>query len=220
MKVSRLFGVILALCLAFSSMEVIAGMQDDVDRAASIIQRFQAIPENAIPDAVMSDARGLAIITMMKVGFIFSGRGGSGIVIARTGRNTWSGPCAIGTGGAGFGFQIGGQVSELVFVLNTEEAVKAFSRGGNVTLGTDLSVAAGPVGRNAGVAIGPMAAVYTYSRSQGLFAGISLEGTVIATRDEANAEYYGNRYSADDILAGRVNPPSAAQALRDALAKR
>ncbi|MGV8074093.1 MAG: lipid-binding SYLF domain-containing protein [Syntrophobacteraceae bacterium] len=219
MKASRLFGVILALCLAFNSIEASAGMQDDVDRAASIIQRFQSIPENAIPDAVMSDAKGLAIITMMKVGFILSGRGGSGVVIARTGR-TWSGPCAIGTGGAGFGFQIGGQVSELVFVLNTEEAIKAFSRGGNLTLGADLSVAAGPVGRNAGVAIGPMAAVYTYSRSQGLFAGISLEGTVIVTRDEANAEYYGNRYLAADILAGRVNPPPGAQILIDALAKR
>ena len=77
-----------------------------------------------------------------------SGRGGTGIVVARTEKG-WSGPSAIGTGGIGFGFQAGVQVSELVIVLNTPEAVNAFSKGGNVTLGGALSVAAGPVGRDA-----------------------------------------------------------------------
>jgi len=72
-------------------------------------------------------------------------------------------------------------------VLNTDAAVKAFSRDANVTLGGDVSVAAGPIGRHAKAAITPVAAVYTYSRSQGLFAGISLEGTVIGTRNDANA---------------------------------
>ena len=82
----------------------------------------------------MRDAKGLAILTVTKGGFIFSGRGGTGIVVARTEKG-WSGPSAIGTGGIGFGFQAGVQVSELVIVLNTPEAVNAFSKGGNVTLG-------------------------------------------------------------------------------------
>ena len=162
----------------------------DVDQAATIIERFQAVPEKAIPQAVLKDARGLAIMTVIKAGFGFSGRGGTGVVVART-RNGWSGPSAIGTGGAGFGLQIGAQVTEFVMILNTDAAVQAFSRDVNVTLGGDISVAAGPIGRTAEAAITPVAAIYTYSRSQGLFAGVSLEGTVIGTRNDANAEYYG-----------------------------
>src|SRR5438093_13777938 len=95
---------------------VYASMQGDVDQAATIIERFQAVPEKAIPQAVLRDARGLAIMTVIKGAFGFSGQGGSGVVVART-RNGWSGPSAIGTGGAGFGFQIGGEVTEFVMVL-------------------------------------------------------------------------------------------------------
>ena len=125
-----------------------AALQDDVDQAVVIIERFQEIPETAIPTAVMREAKGLAILTITKAGFIISGRGGTGIVVARIEKG-WSGPSAIGTGGIGFGFQVGAQVSELVIVLNTPEAVNAFSKGGNVTLGGSLSVAAGPIGRDA-----------------------------------------------------------------------
>jgi lipid-binding SYLF domain-containing protein len=91
---------------------------------------FQKISEQAIPTAVLRDARGLAILTVTKAGFIVSGRGGKGIVIART-ANGWSDPSAIGTGGVGFGFQAGAQVSEVVIVLNTPAAVEVFSQGGN-----------------------------------------------------------------------------------------
>jgi SH3 domain-containing YSC84-like protein 1 len=145
---------------------VYADMQDDVDQAATIIERFQAVPEKAIPQAMLKEARGLAIMTVIKAGFGISGRGGSGVVVARI-RNGWSGPSAIGTGGAGFGFQIGAEVTEFVMVLNTDAAVKAFSGDANVTLGGDISVAAGPIGRHAEAAVTPVAAVYAYSRSQG-----------------------------------------------------
>src|SRR5207237_3701672 len=142
-----------------------ASMQDDVDQAVTIIQRFQEIPERAIPDTVLRNAKGLAILTVTKAGFIGSARGGSGIVVARTPRG-WSGPSAIGTGGIGVGFQAGVEVTEFVIVLNTQEAVNAFSKAGNVTLGGDLSVAAGPVGRSAEASVALQAATYTYSRSQ------------------------------------------------------
>jgi SH3 domain-containing YSC84-like protein 1 len=205
------FGVIL-----LSASPVYADLQDDVDQAATIIERFQAVPEKAIPQA--KDAKGLAIMTVIKAGFGFSGRGGKGVVVART-RNGWSGPSAIGTGGAGFGLQIGAEVTECVMVLNTDEAVKAFSRDVNVTLGGDLSVAAGPIGRHAEAAITPVAAIYTYSRSQGLFAGVSLEGTVISTRNDANAEYYGRRVTPEEILSGKVPPPPGAARLVQVLAR-
>jgi lipid-binding SYLF domain-containing protein len=190
----------------------VPSMQGDVDQAATIIERFQAVPEKGIPQAVLRDARGLGIMTVIKGAFGFSGQAGKGVVVART-RNGWSGPSAIGTGGAGFGLQIGGEVTEFVMVLNTDAAVQAFSRDVNVTLGGDISVAAGPIGRTAEAAITPIAAIYTYSRSQGLFAGISLQGAIIGARDDANAEYYGRRVTPADILSGRVPPPPGATRL-------
>ena len=215
-SILSIFAILFTACVAPASVH--ASMQDDVDQAVTIIERFQQIPEKAIPTAVLREAKGLAILTVTKAGFIVSGRGGTGVVVARTEKG-WSGPSAVGTGGVGFGFQAGAQVSELVIILNTPEAVNAFSKGGNVTLGGSLSVAAGPIGRDAEASLTLGAAVYTYSRSQGLFAGVSLEGTVIATRDEANAEYYGKPVEAKDILSGKVEPPAGAQKLREVLSK-
>ena len=122
------FGVVL-----LGTAPVYASMQGDVDQAATIIERFQAVPEKAIPQAVLKDARGLAVMTVIKAGFGIGGRGGTGVVVART-RNGWSGPSAIGIGGAGFGLQIGAEVTEFVMILNTDAAVQAFSRDVNVTL--------------------------------------------------------------------------------------
>lgn len=195
-----------------------AGLQDEVDQATSIIERFREIPEKSIPDAVLRDAKGLAILTVLKAGFIFSGQGGWGVVVAKT-PHGWSAPSAIGTGGAGFGFQVGAEVTEFVLVLNTPEAVDAFARGGNVSFGGALSAAAGPVGRTAGASVMPVAAVYTYSRSQGIFAGASIEGTVIAARDDANREYYGRAVTPREVLAGRVKAPKGAAKLQRALGK-
>jgi SH3 domain-containing YSC84-like protein 1 len=210
--------IIAILLTAYLAVPADAAMQEDVDQAVTIIERFQQIPEQAIPAAVMKNAKGLAIMTVTKGGFIFSGRGGTGIVVARTDKG-WSGPSAIGTGGIGFGFQAGVQISELVILLNTPEAVNAFSKGGNVTLGGALSVAAGPVGRDAEGSLTLGAAMYTYSRSQGLFAGVSLEGTVIGTRSETNAAYYGKPVEASEILAGKVPPPAGAKKLLEVLSK-
>ena len=219
MRVTRLMAFALALLLSMSATSVCtAGMQGDVDQAVAILQRFQEIPEQSIPPAVLKGAKGLAILTITKAGFIVSARGGTGVVVARVGKG-WSGPSAIGTGGAGFGFQIGAQVSEFVIILNTPEAVKAFSQGGNVSLGADLSVAAGPIGRDVAADVLPTAAVYTYSRSQGLFAGVSLEGTVLMSRDDTNKEYYGRKVTPAEILAGKVKVPKGAQGLVKALSR-
>jgi lipid-binding SYLF domain-containing protein len=206
-----------ALLVAISVSAVHAkGMQDTVDQAAAVIEKFREMPEQGIPNAVLRDAKGLAILTVLKAGFIFSGQGGWGVVVARTGKG-WSAPSAIGTGGAGFGFQVGAQVTEFVIVLNTPEAVAAFSRGGNVGIGVEVSAAAGPVGRALGADVMPVAALYTYSRSQGLFAGVSLEGTIIAARDDANEEYYGRSVTPKEILSGKVKPPPGAARLTQAL---
>src|SRR5207253_6707173 len=132
-----------------------------VDHCAVIIRDFRQMPEKGIPRDVLRHSKGLAIMTVVKAGFIFSGKGGQGVVVARTGHG-WSGPSFIATGGAGWGAQIGAEVTDFVFVLNNNAAVRAFSRGGNVTLGVDASVAAGPVGRAAEAGVAPTAAIYTY----------------------------------------------------------
>ena len=210
---------VLACSMALVASPVSAeGLQDEVDQAATIIERFQAVPEKALPAAVLKDAKGLAIMTVIKAGFVLSGRGGKGVVVART-KNGWSGPSAIGTGGAGFGFQIGAEVTEFVIILNTDAAVQAFSQDANVALGGSLSVAAGPIGRSVEAGVMPVAAVYTYSQSQGLFAGIALEGTVIGVRNDANAAYYGRAVTPEDILSGKIRPPAGADRLRKVLAK-
>ena len=211
----KLFSILTIVPLALVSARA-ATEQEIVDHSASIIREFRALPEHQIPRSVLRHARGLAVMSVVKAGFIFSGKGGHGVVVARTGHG-WSGPSFVGTGGAGWGLQIGAEMTDFVIVLNNWDAVRAFSHGGNVTIGADVSAAAGPVGRAAEADVTPTAAIYTYSRSKGLFAGISLEGAVIGTRKEANARYYGRVVSASDILHGRVAPPPGAGGLRSAL---
>jgi lipid-binding SYLF domain-containing protein len=209
---------LLAICLLPVAGATAATEQEVVNQSASILRQFKRMPERGIPASVLRNARGLAILTVVKVGFGISGKGGQGVVVARTGHG-WSGPSFVGTGGAGWGPQIGAQVTEFVFILNTNRAVRAFSRDGNLTLGADASAAAGPVGRDAQAAITPTAAIYTYSRSKGLFAGASLEGAVIATQKTGNARYYGRPVSAAAILSGSVSPPPGANILRSALGR-
>ena len=206
----------LALVASATTSASAKGLQDQVNQATTIIERFKDMPEDGIPEKVLRDAKGLAILTVLKAGFMFSGQGGWGVVVARTGKS-WSGPSAVATGGAGFGFQVGAEVTEFVLVLNTPEAVEAFAHGGNVSIGGTLSAAAGPVGRTAAANVMPVAAVYTYSRSQGLFAGVAVEGMALVTRDETNHEYYGRKVTPKQILSAQVKPPKGALKLIRAL---
>jgi SH3 domain-containing YSC84-like protein 1 len=212
----KLFSILTILSLSFAAAN--ATEQDVVDRSATIVSEFRHMPEKGIPSRILRHARGLAIISVVKAGFIFSGKAGDGVVVARTAHG-WSGPSFIGTGGAGWGLQIGAEVTDFVIVLNNDAAVRAFSKGGNVTLGADASVAAGPVGRAAEADVTPKAAVYTYSKSKGLFAGVSLEGAVLGTRKGANDRYYGRPVTAYDILHARVAAPAGSARLHNALGR-
>jgi lipid-binding SYLF domain-containing protein len=212
----KLFSILTILSLSFAAAN--AAEQDVVDRSATIVSEFRHMPEKGIPSRILRHARGLAIISVVKAGFIFSGKAGDGVVVARMAHG-WSGPSFIGTGGAGWGLQIGAEVTDFVIVLNNDAAVRAFSKGGNVTLGADASVAAGPVGRAAEADVTPKAAVYTYSKSKGLFAGVSLEGAVLGTRKGANDRYYGRPVTAYDILHARVAAPAGSARLRNALGR-
>ena len=161
---------------------------------------------------------------MLKAGFLGSGRFGSGIVIARLSDGSWSAPSAIMTGGAGFGGQIGFELTDFIFILNDAAAVRTFSQKGSLTLGGNVSIAAGPVGRNAEAAgaasLKGVAGVFSYSKTKGLFAGVSLEGSVLIERTDANAKLYNSRVTARQLLEGGVRPPPAAEPLMRVLNSR
>jgi lipid-binding SYLF domain-containing protein len=192
---------------------------------ASFVKPNQiAGPDDIIPPHVLKNAKGLAIITVLKAGFLFSGRAGSGVIVARLPDGSWSAPSAIVTAGAGVGGQIGAELTDFVFILNSKAAVDSFAQMGSVTLGTNISVAAGPLGRNAEAAgtasLKSASAVFAYSKTKGLFAGVSLEGSAIVERREANRKFYGNNCKAAQILAGRVEVPPACDSLMRVLESR
>lgn len=168
--------------------------------------------------------QGLAILTVIKAGFLGSARFGSGLVVARLPDGSWSAPSAIATGGAGFGGQIGFELTDFVFILNDASAVKTFSQAGSLTLGGNVSIAAGPVGRNAEAAgaasLRSVAGIFSYSKTKGLFAGVSLEGSVIVERKDANTKLYGRPISAKALLAGSEPAPSQAYPLMSILNSR
>ncbi|WVO14327.1 hypothetical protein L204_101959 [Cryptococcus depauperatus] len=192
-------------------------------KAAKILRSFLADPFhpatalNSIPKAVLQRAKGLAIFTVLNAGFVFSGKAGSGLVIARLPDGSWSAPSCIATAGVGWGLQIGADLTEIVIVLNSDEAVKAFARGGNVTIGGGISAAAGPIGTGGQVAasLANTSPMFSYSRSKGLFAGLTLDGTILMERKDANKNFYGSSISATDILAGRVPAPEIASQMYD-----
>jgi len=200
-------------------------LEKECQKSATILQSFLADPHhpqsalNAIPREVLRRAKGLAIFTVVKAGFVWSVKGGSGIIIARLPDNSWSAPSCLGTGGLGVGLQIGADVSEFVIVLNTDDAVRAFSKGGNVTIGGNLQASAGPIGTGGSinVALQNPAPMFSYSKSRGLFAGVSLEGTGLFERVETNTAFYGTKIPAADLLAGKVPPPEVASQLYDVI---
>ncbi|KAK0326616.1 hypothetical protein LTR82_002458 [Friedmanniomyces endolithicus] len=185
---------------------------------ASFIDPSQAFgPDKIIPPSILANAKGLAILTVFKVGFLGSGRFGSGVVVARLSDGTWSAPSAIGTVGGGFGGQIGFEITDFIFILNDAMAVKTFAQVGSLTLGGNVSIAAGPIGRNAEAAgaasLKSVSGIFAYSKTKGLFAGVSLEGSVLIERRDANEKMYNQKLTARQLLGGEVPVPPAAEPL-------
>ncbi|CAE6413970.1 unnamed protein product [Rhizoctonia solani] len=202
--------------------------------------------DGLIPRQILEQAHGFAIFTVVKAGFLFSARAGSGIVISRLHDGSelrltshpqaytpnsnplpppstaWSAPSAIGTAGMGVGGQAGAEMTDFLIVLNTRAAVKSFMSAGSLTLGGNMSLAVGPIGRNGGADValntkGKVAAMYSYSRTKGLFGGISVEGSIIVERQDANAIAYDADVTSKQLLSGVVPTPPWAQTLVRAL---
>ncbi|KAG6837887.1 hypothetical protein H0H93_013040 [Arthromyces matolae] len=172
--------------------------------------------DGVIPRSVLENAKGFAIFTIFKAGFLFSARAGSGIVIARLDDGNWSAPSAIGTAGVGVGGQAGAEMTDFLVVLNTR--ARSFMAAGSLTLGGNMSIALGPLGRNGEASgalnsSGKVAAMYSYSKTRGLFGGISVEGSVIVERQDANHQAYNSPVTARMLLGGIVEAPEWASPL-------
>lgn len=188
----------------------------ECEKAAKIFKSFVDSGNNGldgvIPRHILENAKGFAIFTIFKAGFLFSARAGSGIVIAKLDDGTWSAPSAIGTAGVGVGGQAGAEVTDFLVVLNSRSAIASFMAAGSLTLGGNMSIALGPLGRNGEASgslntKGKVAAMYSYSKTRGLFGGVSVEGSVIVERQDANAQAYGSSVTAKQLLSGSVDPP-------------
>ena len=185
--------------------------------AAAVLDEVMGTREAGIPEYLLRDARCVAVIPrVVKVGFIFGGRHGRGLLSCRV-ENGWSRPSYISITGGSFGLQIGAQATDFVLVFSNERAAKALTSR-KITLGGDASISAGPVGRTAEAATDATfrTEIYSYSRSKGLFAGLSLEGSSLNVDQEANDAVYESRVDADELLfdAGGTVPNQAAPFLR------
>jgi lipid-binding SYLF domain-containing protein len=179
------------------------------------------IPEQGIPDELMQRAQGVAVIPhMVKGAFGIGGRYGKGLVSQRTATG-WSTPAYVEIGGGSFGLQLGVEATDLVLVFTNDKGLKSLLEG-KVTLGADAGVAAGPVGRKASMATDVLlkSSIFAYSRSKGLFAGVSLEGAALTMDDSANRKVYGKEVTGEEILVeGKVKTNATAMPFVDALTK-
>jgi lipid-binding SYLF domain-containing protein len=167
--------------------------------------------EKGIPKQLLEKCKGIVFITLIKGGVGIGGTAGTGILITRN-KSTWSYPVAIGMGGISIGFQVGISKIQIVLVLTSEEAVKTFSTNGQLKLGGDFNISAGPQGREASMGLimnkQGLAPIYAYSMTKGGYVGITIEGQIITVRDECNEKFYKQKRSAKKILNGDVKMPN------------
>jgi SH3 domain-containing YSC84-like protein 1 len=198
-----------------------ASMQGQVNQSAAILNDFISGSEPTIPAKVLKSAKALVIMKVTRGGLIFTGSSGDGVIIKRLKGGllspAWSGPAALSTSGGGFGLQAGGEVIDIVLVLTTDAAVEEFSQETEIKFGGEIKGTAGPDSRKMSEMWTPTAPVYVYSRSDGLFGGLSVKGTVFSPEKDKNLAYYGKAVTTREILSGKVKPPAEAKILLSVL---
>jgi lipid-binding SYLF domain-containing protein len=214
---------VLAAALLWSGVP--PALADDTQDARQLVEKSKFTFEAFLADKDMGPplrdllkrARGVLIYPQVLRGaFIFGVSGGSGVMLARdAAAGAWGGPAFYTIGEVSFGLQIGGDASEVVLVALTDRGVSALLAT-SAKLGANVGVAAGPVGAGATAATANLSAdIISYARAKGLYAGVSLEGAVVATRDLMNQAYYGFNVTPRDILIDRkVSNPQAADLIK------
>jgi lipid-binding SYLF domain-containing protein len=196
--------------------------EDDVNRAqraATVFQEIMNAPDS-IPLDVLNKAQCIAIVPGdKKFAFIFGADYGRGVAVCRT-ENGWGAPIFLAVEGGSFGYQIGGSSTDLILLFMNDHALHSLLSD-KFKLGGDATVAAGPVGRNAtaGTDLKLTAEILSYSRSKGIFAGVSLTGTVVQADKSGDEAMYGAGVSRHDVLDGSVRTPEEARGLDSAIAK-
>ena len=212
MKNITLVLLLLVATCGFGQPGVRSADMERIQSAALILSQIMEAPDKAIPDSIMEGAKCIAIVpSMLKASFIFGANYGKGVATCRTAVG-WSTPVFFRIGGGSFGFQAGGQASDLVLVIRTMDGMQQLLQS-KFKLGADASAAAGPVGRDAQAAtdLTMRAQILTYSRARGLFAGVSVNGAVVRQDDGDTHAFYGKTWTFYSLLNGEVPVPDDAQ---------
>ena len=172
-----------------------------VREAATVFDEIMMAEDNAIPNAILGKAEGIAIFPgTIRAGFIVGAMRGRGVLSART-EGSWSPPAFLTLTGGSFGLQIGGQAADVILVINNRRGLENLLSN-QFTLGADAAVAAGPVGRDAKAAtdLQLRAQILSYSRARGLFAGLTINGSTVRQDRDANERFYGRRLDSQQIV--------------------
>jgi lipid-binding SYLF domain-containing protein len=189
--------------------------EDDISRvekAGRVFHEIMATPDKGIPRDLLEKAKCIVIIPgEEKAAFIFGGNYGKGVASCRTSTGGWSAPMFIAVGGGSFGFQIGASFTDVVMLFMNDHALHSLL-GDKFKLGADVTVAAGPVGRqvSANTDVRFDAEILSYSRSKGLFAGISLDGAELQADHSGDRSMYGHDVTHEEILGGKMSVPASA----------
>lgn len=219
-KISILTATSLLLTVAAYASERRDADLERIQTASTVLNQIMSAPDRGIPDSIMSGAKCIAIVpSSLKASFIFGANYGKGVATCRTDKG-WSSPAFFKITGGSFGFQAGGQASDLVLIIRTDDGMQHLLQS-KFKLGADASAAAGPVGRDAQAStdLTMRAQVLTYSRARGLFLGVSLSGGVIK-QDQADTQaFYGKDWTFFSLLNGEVPPPKEAMVLLNTVEK-
>jgi lipid-binding SYLF domain-containing protein len=210
-------GALVVAVLAMGMLPVSA-WADDTQDARHLVEKAQMTLENFQTDPTMGEFREtlkrakavLILSQVVKVGFLFGGSGGSGVMMASDGKGGWNGPAFYTLGAVSFGALAGAEASEVVVLAMTERGLNAMLRP-SVKLGADASIALGPVGAGVAAATANLSVdLVSFARAKGLYAGLSVDGAVVGTRDGLNRAYYGREVTPTDILlVGDMTNPHA-----------
>ena len=194
-------------------------LQDRLQKAGTILNQITSAPDKGVPQEILAHAECVGVPSMMKAAFGIGGEYGQGVVTCRTNRG-WSAPAFYRLGGGTFGLQIGGEAVDVVMLFMNQHGVQSLLAH-KVKLGIDASASAGPVGRTAAADtnIALHSEILTYSRSRGIFAGVSLKGSWIDQNAGDTRTFYGRDISFRNVLNGSVRPPQGSEPFLAAVRK-
>ena len=219
---TTLFLAALLTASVASGQQNVSNEVDRVEDAAVVLTELASAPDKAIPNAVLERAEAIAVFPgVKKAGFVVGGHWGRGVIVVRTESGGWSAPAFLRLAGGSFGAQIGAQEVDLVLVVMNKRGVENLLRN-EFKIGGEASAAAGPVGREASASTDLLmrAEILSYSRSRGLFAGATINGSSVAEDQDANTRFYGQPYTSQEVVMGKISgTPAAVQTFADALSR-